>query len=170
MRDFLKGGRFASEGETTRQGAKVVEYDWQDPDKIYSNISTIALSMGGFKPTMINEYWDMQRAVADRAGVYEARRMALYGQMYTAVVDRNKAAQADVINAIKRYNKDVKDSGVPGQAISEQKLMASLKGRLGTVQKQEKGVPLRKSDWDLYNQTMELYPGAAQKVEQRRVR
>lgn len=154
MRDAAKAYRFSTEGETTRQGGRIVQFDWSDPE----DAATLLASYLGLKPTKVTRYWEGMQAQQDSIEVYEARKMDLYGQAYQAFKSQEEGAMADVQAAIIRYNEDVRATGATGMEIDAKKLKASIKAREAVVQKQEAGLPQKKSHYGVHEKVKKLYP------------
>ncbi|HEY7417283.1 MAG TPA: hypothetical protein VH593_19015, partial [Ktedonobacteraceae bacterium] len=157
---FMKGWAAAyrygvdPQAETTAAGAQIAKFNPTDPD----DLTTIAAQALGFRPTKVNEKWEMIRAAREVTQTYTARKADLYIQFQTAMVKKDPEALQDVANAIKAFNDQVAKE-YPTLVISTQSLRNSIHQRLTSKGLMEEFLATSKKDILVTQKIMDLYPG-----------
>lgn len=155
----------ASEGGVlSRTGSKVIQFDVEDTDHMAELIG-----MGlGFNPVRLSQAWDEIAMKQEFITYWDTRRQVLIRQFAESVRRQDGELKAQVIAAIKAFNREL-----PKEAklkhINSETLMTSLRERAKARALQEKGIGLKKSDQPITQKIGKQYPGA-EVVDQRPVR
>ena len=159
IRNVMRGSRFALEGrERTRSGATVLDFDASDPDQL-AEIVGQAL---GFNPTRLSRKWDRQRLQMESIAFWNIRRGMLLKQFDHAVAARDKEARADVLAAVRRFNRELP---FRGKAISSSDLRTSVKGRIRRRRLFEAGLPASRRDIGITREIDRITPEVDLDVE-----
>lgn len=161
-RAIVKAARlYSDEAETTRQGARIIPFDVQDPE----DLAALGFQALGFSPTKITTKWDLLREQRDSLQLYMAERAQLYGQMDRALQSGDKRVIERVSKAVQEYNEGVRELD-PGMQISAQQLLQSLRNRQRARQLQELGLPSQRMQMGVAKRIEDLFPSRV-RVEKR---
>lgn len=161
LKDASRGYRVFEEGR--ERGAKggpgsastVVPYDVHDTEQMME-----AVAMGlGYQPTRQSMKWDQVLDSTESEKYYHSKRVGLMEQFAETRALQNTKAQADVVESIKTYNKELPD-WAKGQAISADQLRESVTARAVAKNARESGTPAKASDVGIARHIQGLHPGA----------
>jgi hypothetical protein len=152
---------YSDEGETTRQGARIVKFDVQEPE----DLAAIATQALGFSATKNTAKWEMLREQRDQLQLYTAERAILYAQMDRAVRSGNPGVVQDVLKSVRLYNEDVKQVD-PSMQIQAKLMLQSVQQRIRGRAMQELGLPTQKGQIPVTKRMQDMFPN----VEAERVR
>lgn len=137
--------------ESTPSGEVLQTYDLTNPRDLADLVGTAL----GFNPTPLSQRWDRKIQEDEAVRFWQGRRTILLEQLWRAkMVVKDREAAADVVKAVKRFNKGVP---FPSLAISGKEMLESMRSRELERQKKQLGVggarryvPLRRSIQQLH--------------------
>lgn len=137
--------------ENTQSGERIAGFDVNDPKQSAELIGTAL----GFNPARISQRWDRKMQEEEAIRFWQTRQGILMDQLFQAkMVVKDREGTADVMSAIKRYNKSVP---FPSLRIGGKEMLESLRTQELTRRKKELGVgggrryvPLRRSIQQLH--------------------
>ena len=153
-----KALRWATKGEETGyRGEQVLEFDPHDPEQLVEILGAAA----GAQPRRLAAKREESWAKKEAAQFYIARRTLLMRQFWEAFDAKDREARADVMTAIREYNREVpfREMG-----ISANELMQSVKNRVKSQRKAEVGLPDSMRYRRLYEDTAESFSSSADKA------
>lgn len=147
--------RYANEErEVTRTNATVIEFD---PDNSQHNAEIAARALG-FPITRLNQTWDLMRAQKDQATFYAVRKEILMRALDFARERGDPEDRKEAMQAIKRYNAEVRKAGHPALTITGKSISKSMRARIRRRRLLEAGLPAAKRERSLYRATAEQFP------------
>jgi len=152
---------YSDEAETTRQGAKIVKFDVQDPE----DLAAIGFQALGFSATKNTAKWEQLREQKDQLQLYTAERAQLYAQMDRAIRSKDAGAVKDITKAIQDYNVSVKEVD-PSMQVPVARVIQSVQQRIRGRAMQEMGLPTQKGQVPVARRIQDMFPN----VEAERVR
>lgn len=154
VRAVVKANRLYTEGaETTRTGARIVPFSATDPD----DMSAIVTQALGFSPTRITSTWELIREQRDALAIFQARRLALYGQFDYAMQRGDSGLRDDVMMAVRRYNAEVQQYA-PSMQITVEQLRQSMQGRARARGRAEQLLPNQRNQIPVARDIQDMFP------------
>jgi hypothetical protein len=137
--------------EKMRGGAELIEFDRNDPE----HMAELAAHSLGFRLTRSGQAWDLRIAQLEASAFWDMRRSHLLSQYDLARQGGVTAEVNDMLEDIKRYNKQVP---FPELAISRDTLSRSIKMREISRARRSAGMPDAKYLTGVYEELERLHP------------
>lgn len=152
FRAVARATRVGLEGrERDRRRSTVLAFDTDDPQQL----AELIFMAGGFQPTSLTRTWDRRNAQFEVLNYWRTRRTMLLNDFWWSVDRGDKEARKDVIDHVKRFNKD---APYPQMRITQDTLKRSLKDRLRVKRLKEAGLPVEKMYRPFKQQLDNIYP------------
>lgn len=169
LASLSKAGRYyVEERERSRKGPgaanTILRFDPRDTEQMMEILSVA----GGFQPTRLTAQWDLIRAEKDAKEFWVDRRQGLFKQYEEALAGGIPKEKENVIEAIKKFNGEVRDTSARTYAITSEQIRQSMMARARARMATEAGVSVQKRDIPLMQEIQGLYPEAT--IDVRRVR
>lgn len=148
------GFRYLREGqERNRAGNAVVRFDPNDTE----HLAEILARTLGYQPRRLTGAWEAIAAKQEHATYWDLRRGILLRQFGTAVKGGNAEERAQVLEAVKKYNREL-PAEARAKAISAQTLKDSVYQRLRVQKQQESGLPTSKQNYEIFRSLDKYFP------------
>jgi len=144
---------YSEEGARTRTGSQIVKFNPRDP---YGMAEIIGIGMG-YTPYRQNLEWDKVMSRQDAVKMWEIRNQGLMRQFSNAALGKDQSEKATVLEAIRKFNKELPQEA-KGFAITSESLKQSVEKKAESRIMQEKGLSTKKRDIPVIRAEDKLYP------------
>jgi hypothetical protein len=154
MSNVSHGFRYLSEGqERNRAGNAVVRFDVNDTE----HMAEILARTLGYQPRRLTGAWEAIQAKQEQATFWDLRKGILLRQFGEAVKGQNLEDRAQVLEAVKKYNRELPPEA-RAKAITSQTLKDSVMQRMRVKAQQERGLPTSKQNYELFKSLDQYFP------------
>jgi hypothetical protein len=166
--DLTRTWRAFNEGrERSRGGVQsaptIAEFNWRDSEQAAEMLAMAT----GYQPLRMQAKWDMIMAQVEVQKFYEMQQKTLFGQLFEARKGGNQAETSDVLESIRRFNRELPPIA-RGYTITQENATKSIQGRERELIARERGIPTQKRNVPIARHVNELFPETT--VDVRRVR
>jgi len=168
LADMTRTWRAFSEGRERSRGGPdsaptIASFNWRDPEQAGELLAMAT----GYQALRVQSKWDSIMAKAEVEKFYEMQQKTLFGQLFEARKGGNTAEINDVLDSIRRYNRELPQIA-KGYTITEQNARSSIQGRERELIARERGVPTQRRNVPISREIDRLFPEST--VDVRRVR
>jgi len=151
----------AERGQT---GSTIVRFDPHDTEHMME-----VLAMGlGYTPFRLSREWTRIRAEREAIAFWEVRKEMLLNQFWSTIVSKDADDKQRVLQSIRNFNREVRDTDARAMAITGETLEKSVQSRMSSKMKQEAGLPAAEAQIPIVRGIRKLFPGA--EIDTRTVR
>lgn len=131
-----------------------VKFDWTDTEHAMELVGNAM----GYRPLRLAQHWDYVSAKKETEGFHDFMKERMLGQLFEAVRGRNQEEVKSVNEEIQKYNKSLRDNGLPGRQITKDTVVQSMQKRTKELLSRELDIPTKRSNIGIHQEMNKLFP------------
>ena len=154
FKNAMQGGRWLSEGKETFRGGG----EFLNMDRPEHRVGAVMKGLG-FQSTRITQKYKQTMAIQDAALFWTNKKSLLLEDYAYALQTKDREAKKDVMVAIKKHNKALKEvKHLRGLAISSKDMRRSIQSRQRSIKQRELGIAQSAKQQPLFKEFQKLFP------------